>query len=209
MSYYSQFSQDKYIYETFFKNKKDPGFFLEIGADDGIKFSNCKFFEETLNWKGIAIEPRNEAFNKLIKNRNCICLKSALSNIEETTQFLDIKGYGTGLSGLIDKYDPKHIQRIKYETQHPNNKGQEIIEVQTKKLNDILNKYNITNIDFLSIDTEGSELSILETIDFDKINIDIITIEDNYKDTNLMKFFTDRNYSFVKEIECDKIFKKN
>ena len=68
MSYYSQFSQDKYIYETFFKNKKEPGFFLEIGADDGIRFSNCKFFEETLNWKGIAIEPRNDAFNTLIEN---------------------------------------------------------------------------------------------------------------------------------------------
>lgn len=209
MSYYSQFSQDKYIYETFFKNKKEPGFFLEIGADDGTKFSNCKFFEETLNWKGIAIEPRNDAFNTLIQNRKCICLKSALSNIEETTTFLDIKGYGRGLSGLIDKYDPRHKLRIQYESNHPNNRGYEIIEVKTEKLNDILNKYDITNIDFLSIDTEGSELSILETIDFDKINIDVITIEDNYKDTNLMKFFIDRNYSFVKEIECDKIFKKN
>ena len=135
-------------------------------------------------------------------------MKSALSNIEETTTFLDIKGYGIGLSGLINKYDSRHIQRIQYEIRHPDNKGHEIIEVKTEKLNDILNKYDITNIDFLSIDTEGSELSILETIDFDKINIDVITIEDNYKDTNLMKFFTDRNYSFVKEIECDKIFKK-
>lgn len=135
-------------------------------------------------------------------------MKSALPNIEETTKFLDIKGYGIGLSGLINKYDPRHIQRIQYETQHPDNKGHEIIEVKTEKLNDILNKYKITNIDFLSIDTEGSELSILETIDFDKINIDIVTIEDNYKDASLMKFFTDRNYSFVKEIECDKIFKR-
>ena len=209
MNYYSQFLQDKYIYETFFKNKKEPGFFLEIGADDGIRFSNCKFFEETLNWKGIAIEPRNEAFNKLKQNRNCICLKCSLSNIEVTTTFLDIKGYGRGLSGLIDEYDQRHKQRIQYEMHHPDNKGYEIVEVQTEKLNDILNKYDITNIDFLSIDTEGSELSILETIDFNKINIDIITIEDNYKDTNLIKFFIDRNYSFVKEIECDKIFKKN
>jgi hypothetical protein len=73
------------------------------------------FFEETLKWKGIAIEPRNEAFNKLKQNRNCICLKSALSNIEETTTFLDIKGYGIGLSGLINKYDSRHIQCIQYE----------------------------------------------------------------------------------------------
>ena len=67
----------------------------------------------------------------------------------------------------------------------------------------------MTNIDFLSIDTEGSELAILKTLDFNKYNIDVITIEDNYKDEELMKFFTSRNYTFVKQIECDKIFRKN
>ena len=51
MVFYSQYNQDEYIYNNFFKNKKDKGFFLEIGADDGIRFSNCKFFEETLNWE--------------------------------------------------------------------------------------------------------------------------------------------------------------
>ena len=45
MEFYSQWGQDKYIYNNFFKNKKD-GFFLEIGADDGVRFSNCKFFED-------------------------------------------------------------------------------------------------------------------------------------------------------------------
>ena len=67
MKFYSQWGQDKYIYNNFFKNKKD-GFFLEIGADDGVRFSNCKFFEDNLNWKGIAIEARQDAYNNLKKN---------------------------------------------------------------------------------------------------------------------------------------------
>lgn len=207
MKFYSQYKQDEYIYNQFFLDKKNL-FFLEIGADDGIRFSNCKFFEESLNWNGIAIEARKSAFNNLIKNRKCFCENVVLSDIEETTDFLDIKGYGLGLSGLIKKYHKNHIKRIQNEIKNENNKGSEVIKVNTVKLSSILDKYNITNIDFLSIDTEGSELSILSTIDFKKYNIDVITIEDNYNDPLLMEFFLNRNYSFIKQIECDKIFKK-
>ena len=86
--------------------------------------------------------------------------------------------------------------------------GRRIIKVKTIKLSSILEKYGIVNIDFLSIDTEGSELDILKVLDFDKYNIDVITIEDNYNDPKLMKFFLDRGYEYIKQIECDKIFKK-
>jgi FkbM family methyltransferase len=209
MTYYSQWKQDEYIYNSFFKNKTEPGVFLEIGADDGVRFSNCKFFEETHNWTGIAVEARKEAYNKLITNRTCNCVRAVLSDVIEDTKFMDIKGYGLGLSGLVNKYDPRHLNRIEQEIKNINNKGVSVIDVKTEKLNDLLDKYNMTNIDFLSIDTEGSELAILKTLDFDKYNIDVITIEDNYKDEELMKFFISRNYSFLKQIECDKIFRKN
>lgn len=209
MVFYSQYNQDEYIYNNFFKNKKDKGFFLEIGADDGIRFSNCKFFEETLNWDGIAIEAREQAYNKLINNRKCNCIHAVLSDIEENTTFLDIKGYGLGLSGLIDKYDKRHVVRINNDIKNTNNEGHDIINVKTEKLNNILDKYNVTNIDFLSIDTEGSEIDILKTLDFNKYNINVITIEDNYNDSKLMDFFIKNNYSLIQQISCDKIFKKN
>lgn len=209
MVFYSQYNQDEYIYKKFFKNKKNKGFFLEIGADDGIRFSNCKFFEETLKWDGIAIEAREQAYNKLIKNRKCNCIHAVLSDIEENTTFLDIKGYGLGLSGLIDKYDKRHVMRINNEIKNINNEGHDIINVKTEKLNNILDKYNVTNIDFLSIDTEGSEIDILKTLDFNKYNINVITIEDNYNDSKLMDFFIKNNYSLIQQIKCDKIFKKN
>lgn len=207
MEFYSQWGQDKYIYNNFFKNKKD-GFFLEIGADDGVRFSNCKFFEDNLNWKGIAIEARQRAYNNLKKNRNCICLNTVLSDKEEQTDFLELRGYGIGLSGLINKYDKRHIERIENEKKNKDHLGSSIIQVNTQKLDTILDKYNINNIDFLSIDTEGSELDILKTIDFERYTIDVITIEDNYNDPKLTDFFINNNYQLVTEIECDKIFKK-
>ena len=204
----SQFGQDKFIYQNFFKNKKEPGFFLEIGADDGIRFSNCYFFENELNWKGLAIEARKSAYEKLIKNRACICENCALSDIEEETEFLDIKGYGLGLSGLINKYDKRHLTRINQEIKNRENKGKETYKVKTTTLNSLLDKHNIKNIDFLSIDTEGSELSILSTLNFDNYNINLITIEDNYNDPKIVNFFKERGYELIKQIRCDKIFKK-
>lgn len=208
MKFYSQYNQDKIIYENFFSGKKDKGFFLEIGADDGIRFSNCKFFEETLNWDGIAIEPRKEGYNELIKNRKCKCLNILLSNKEGVVKFLNIKGYGLGLSGIVDNYDSKHMNRIKNELKNKNNKGFEEEMLTTKKLGDILEKNNVTHIDFLSIDTEGSELDILSTIDFNKVFIDIITIEDNYNDPKIINFFKERGYNLELSIKIDKVFRK-
>ena len=207
MKFYSQYSQDKIIYNKFFKNKKN-GVFIEIGADDGIDKSNTLFFEETLNWTGIAIEARKNAYDKLKNNRKCICINAVLSDKEEDVEFMSIDGYGKGLSGMVDKYDDKHVKRISNEIKNEKNKGHEIIKVKTSKLNNILEKHEIFYVDYLSIDTEGSELSILKTIDFSKFHIEIIDCEDNYNDPEVMKFFIDNGYEFIQKISCDKIFKK-
>ena len=108
MKFYSQYNQDKWLYETYFKDKKN-GVFLEIGADDGIDKSNTKFFEDTLNWTGMCIEPSPDRFKLLELNRQCVCENVAISNTVGSVEFLDISGWGKGLSGIVDKYDPKHI----------------------------------------------------------------------------------------------------
>ena len=59
--YYSQCQEDIYLNENIFKNKKN-GVYIELGALDGILYSNTKFFEDSLNWKGILIEPHPEKF---------------------------------------------------------------------------------------------------------------------------------------------------
>jgi hypothetical protein len=63
MKYYSQLGQDKFVDD--FLNQKENGFFVEVGAHDGSKFSNTKFFEESRNWSGICIEPGPNEFMKL------------------------------------------------------------------------------------------------------------------------------------------------
>ena len=63
----------------FFKNKK-KGFFVEIGAFDGLEGSNCYYFENMQAWDGIAVEASKNHFSKLKKNRKCHVLNFAISS---------------------------------------------------------------------------------------------------------------------------------
>ena len=68
--FFSEAGQDKLIKDNFFKNQHN-GFFIEIGAFDGIEGSNCYYFEKYERWEGVAIEASPKQFQKLQKNRKC------------------------------------------------------------------------------------------------------------------------------------------
>jgi FkbM family methyltransferase len=204
MKSYSQYGQDTYAYNNFFKGKKN-GKFLEIGADDGVTYSNTKFFED-LGWAGICIEPRPNAFELLTKNRKCICENIALDNKEGEVEFLSIHGYGKGLSGIVDNYETKHWNRAN--GQETKNSKKEIIKVKTHLLHNILENHNMNDIDFCSLDVEGSEMNILQTIDFNKTNIRVFTIENNYSDPKLRQFMTSQGYKFKGRVNIDDIYVK-
>ena len=74
---YSQLGQDLAVID-FYKEKKD-GFFVEIGAVDGIEISNTYLLETKYNWKGICVEAIPDKFEKLVKNRpNSKCISKAV-----------------------------------------------------------------------------------------------------------------------------------
>mgnify|MGYP003346742789 CR=1 FL=1 len=92
------------------------------------------------------------------------------------------------LSGLADKYSQNSILNInKSLTDHPNSFN--YIEVECDLFENIVEK---TNIDFLSLDTEGNELEILETINFNKYNISIISVENNEYNDRFINFFSNK-----------------
>lgn len=198
----SQNGQDKYLIEEIFKSKKD-GFFVEIGANDGVKFSNTKTMED-MGWNGICIEPLPESFEKLKINRKCTVYNVAICNKTGKISFLDITGYAEMLSGIIESYNPKHLDRIENEIR---TKGGEkkVIEVDSFKFSDLIKE---KDIDYVSIDTEGSELEVLKSIDFDKHNIHCISVENNYKDFTIRDFLIDKGYKLVKTMGEDDIYIK-
>jgi FkbM family methyltransferase len=216
MEYKSQYGQDKFV-DKFFKEKTN-GVFLDIGAHDGVFLSNSYFLEKQRNWSGICFEPNPRLFNELIKNRSCICVEGAATDKNGEFEFLDIEGV-EALGGLIEKYDSRHLDRIDKDIVRYNAKGKNIISVRGYNINEVLLENKMTNIDYLSIDTEGGELSILKGIDFNKIKIKVITVEVNYPESSLLMkiknfflknsidtFLNSKGYKLIAKLNCDEVY---
>lgn len=203
MKYYSQFEQDKIVYENYFLDKTN-GYFVDIGAHDGETFSNSKFFEE-LGWTGVCVEPNPKVFEILSSTRKCKCVMKAVADCTGTAQFFQIIEGADMLSGLVDEFTQNGIKNI-YSNLEDKSKGFDYIDVELDLFDNIVDQ---TEIDFLSLDTEGNELKILKTIDFNKYNIKIITLENNEYDSRFIDFLIPKGFTFVKRLGCDELYINN
>ncbi|MGE0932113.1 FkbM family methyltransferase [Peijinzhouia sedimentorum] len=192
--YYSQKGQDRLVHSLFFANTKN-GFFLDIGAHDGVSFSNTFFFETHLNWKGICVEPIPEVYQKLVKNRNCIYVNACIDSKNGTLKFTRVKGYGEMLSGISDKYDQKHKERINKTLKQFGGEIEEF-EVNSVTVMSLVEKYNLDRIDLMNVDTEGNEWPIIQTFPFDILKPKVILVENNYNDNNIKNFLVEKGYTF-------------
>jgi len=204
--YYSQHKQDQFLNENFFKNKRE-GFFIDIGAHDGVSINNTLFFEKELNWKGFCFEPIPETFNKLKNNRTCECFNSAVSENDGEDIFLKINGYAEMLSGIKSEYNKQHLDRIDYEIKAFGGSKEEI-KVKCININNLLLERGIKEVDYCSIDTEGNEIKILKTIDFSKTIIHYLSIENNNSSNEIKKFMKSNGYKLVEVLDCDEIYEK-
>ena len=206
--YYSQCGQDKFLQEKIFKSQEN-GTFVEIGAHDGVTRSNTYFFEKNFNWTGICIEPHPDRFEELVHNRasKTVCLPIAIANFTGVSNFKKVSGYAEMLSGLENCYDQRHQQRIEQEVKKFGGEA-ETIEIQVEKLGDVLMRYGITKVDLLSVDTEGSELEILKSIDFKQVEIRVILVENNYHDQSIFNYLVAQGYFKFASIDADDIYVK-
>lgn len=204
--YYSQLGQDSFVDELL--NKKENGFFIEIGANNGKSHSNTLFFEEKRNWSGICVEPLADKFQELNEFRKSINLNICISDFDGDTEFTHIKGYANELSGISDDYHPSHIDRINHEVE---SHGGSVDKIMTpvRKLQTILDEYGITEVDYCSIDTEGSELKIIKSIDFSRTNIKIFGVENNYGDSDIYHYLISKGYTHHIKLHWEDIYVKN
>lgn len=198
--FFSQAGQDKFVNDSYFRSMNN-GFFVEIGAYNGIDGSNCYFFEKFLNWSGIAIEPSPTQFLALQKNRKCKCVNKAVAKKSEKIEFIDVvKGY-TQMSGINNSSYQKTLEIIKKDLRTVLDK--KIIETAT--FSEIV-EYNYL-IDYLSIDVEGGEMDILESIDFDLYKIKVLSIENNYpSEINYEKYLSDKGFCYIDSVGVDEIY---
>ncbi len=202
--YKSQYDQDRFVNEHFFHDKQD-GFFLDIGAHDGVSFSNTYYFNQCLGWKGICFEPREEIFKTLEVCRDCICINACVANVDGLLPFLSIESCDEMLSGLCGTYDQRALDAVMADIGYY---GGEIkmLQMPCVRLMPILERYGVSHIDFFSLDTEGNELEILKTIDFSKIVIDVITVENNYNEPFIQEFLIPKGFTLVMHLGVDDIY---
>ena len=174
----SQIKQDLFV--LYALNFKKNGFFVEFGATNGLNLSNTHLLETQYGWNGILAEPAKTWHSALQKNRecfietNCVWKKSG-----EQLAFNEVEDPELSTVAAFNESDLHKQSR----------KSGESYLVNTISLLDLLKKYNAPKIiDYLSIDTEGSEFEILQNFDFNNYGFRVITCEHN-KTANREKIY--------------------
>ncbi len=153
-------------------NFKRKGFFVEFGATNGVNLSNTHLLEKNFDWKGILAEPAKIWHEDLFKNRNCQIDKGCVwSESNKVLIFNEVSVPEISTISMFNDLDEHSINR----------KNGHTYQVNSISLNDLLEKYDSpVEIDFLSIDTEGSEFEILSSFNFTRYKIKIICCEHNF-----------------------------
>jgi len=204
------------------KPKIKKGFYIELGANDGIRMSNTYLLQKKYKWEGLLIEPSPERFKECVTNRNffpkpyIFCGACVPFGFQE--RFIEIED--SDLMSIAKGLDIDNSSAIRHA-----DLGSEFLENKEHRisygsraftLNEILKKSNAPkNIDFLSLDVEGNELSVLKGLDFKLYNPKWILIEvHNCNSIDINNFLSDRNYrqkSILsnKEYYKDILFRRN
>ena len=166
----SQLGQDLVALAKF--GPDHQGFFVEFGATDGKNLSNTWLLEKHFGWSGILCEPARRWKAALIKNRGCaVDFRCVFSSSGDQVKFSETE---VGELSTISQYSGRDMHAA-------SRANSEDYFVQTVSLYDLLIQHQAPKfIDFLSIDTEGSEFDILEKFKFSEFTFGLICVEHNY-----------------------------
>lgn len=167
----SEIFQD--IFVALMMSGHKPGYFVEFGATDGVDGNNTWMFEKHLGWTGLLAEPAHVWRTALHNNRRAdISEKCVWKESGASINFIEAKE--AGLSTLaefvsIDRHAERRLSGKSY-------------LVDSISLNDLLAEYDAPgHIDYMSIDTEGSEYEILSRCDFERWTFGVVTVEHNFR----------------------------
>lgn len=179
----SQGGQDFWIWGEAF-DEWPHGFFVDIGAFDGVHVSNTYLLEVRYGWRGICVEANPQRFAELRRNRKCVCLNVCLDRVEGEVEFALRDELG-GIVGVGSESASRVADRT--------------VRLPTKTLAGILRESNAPAlIEYLSIDVEGAEERILGDFDFSAYRFKTITIE--RPSERLRGILAANGYRLIKEL---------
>lgn len=167
----SQVFQDAFV--LWVTNEKRGGFFCEFGATNGVDLSNSHLLETGFGWRGICAEPARNWHEALRRNRP--------GAIIETECVWSASGERLAFSES-PRGELSTLETFRGADEHAHRRRSAVsYEVTTISLNDLLERHGAPEaFDYLSVDTEGSELAILEAFDLERWRPTVVSVEHNY-----------------------------
>lgn len=170
---------------------KENGFFVEFGATDGVGLSNTHLLEKQFGWAGILAEPARTWHNALKGNRSAVIDTRCVW--KSSGQHLEFDEIANSELSTISEFAASDFHKKR-------RTDKKTYTVETVSLFDLLQQHQAPRqIDYLSIDTEGSEYSILEAFDFASYDIRLITCEHNFSDqrSKIFELLTRNGYDRI------------
>jgi FkbM family methyltransferase len=182
---HAQFAEDRILAEIF--GARTDGYCVEVGANDGHTGSASYLFEKR-GWHCLLVEPIPALVEEIRKHRTCRVVNCAASASEGEARFFVAEG-AEAVSGI--DLTPDRIDWIR-------RAGGTVKEttVRTATLDSLLEEAGFTELEFVTIDVEGHELSVLEGFDLARYRPRIVIIEDNSTDGNerIVRHMADHGY---------------
>ena len=187
----SQFYEEIKAIETYFQGVTG-GTFLEMGALDGVLYSNTMVLEGVLGWKGILIEGSPKSYAQLRTNRpNQITINSVICENQSMVHYLE--GTRPCCRGIIEFMSPSKQAKLMALTKR-------VKPVPCSPLRNIFKILDVEHINMFFLDVEGAELSVLQTIDFRKVSFDVLCIEGGKKrELSYIRLLQPLGYVFINQ----------
>jgi FkbM family methyltransferase len=154
-------------------NAKEGGYFVELGAGDGLNRSNTCLLEWSYKWSGVVADAHPELAELLRRNRSCfVSSKCVYSRTGEAIDFMAARDRRLSRIAAIDALDSHETTR---------SRDFKLVSVESVSLSDLLAEAGApADIDYISMDTEGSEPEILRHFDFRKWNVRLLTVNHDF-----------------------------
>lgn len=195
---------DQYIHEKYITSPFKHGSFLELGAINGIKFSNTKFFEDNMGFdQGVLIEPEPELYEALVTNRpNCECFNYAIHSEAKNVEFMTSNLHDWG--GCVQHDDSQSHIELFHETGRFENHST-TSTLPAERLDVILHQSRLKYIDFWSLDVEGSELQCLDSMDW-SIPVGLICVETFYHRDTIHEIIISKGFKLIEQKNHDSFY---
>mmetsp|Transcript_15083 Transcript_15083/g.32959 ORF Transcript_15083/g.32959 Transcript_15083/m.32959 type:complete len:343 (+) Transcript_15083:52-1080(+) len=194
-THFSQVGQDEAI-DAILKQKRN-GFFIEVGAYDGVSMSNSLFFEKSRNWTGLLIEANPRAYRELLAaDRKSFSTPACISK-SSTVEL----GVNFQSDGMIGGYNLNKMQQREFQMDSKRNPFVYSVKANCFPLNTMLDAIGVDRVDMFSLDVEGAELAVLKSIDWARVSIGLLMIETNEQDEAIHEFLVPRGYQKVDSVQ--------